>query len=187
MRVADLGSGRGSNAAQIWPGATVVRVDADPEVMPDVVADVRALPADLGKFDAILASHVLEHIPRMAALPAVRHWAEFLTFDGELHIVVPDLAWAAERILRGSNDIRVLGHIFGSGESDWQQHKFGYTTLLLRNLIHAAGLRVVRIETGPYAIEWQGETGGPAVMEGRIIYAMAVKPRRQDNAEDGNT
>lgn len=44
-------------------GVLVTTVDIDPELEPDVVADVLDLPFDEGSFDVVLAAQVLEHLP----------------------------------------------------------------------------------------------------------------------------
>ena len=103
-------------ARVLWPEAEVVAVDARviTHLVEDgagevetqnlasvtrVVADVRALPEDVGEFEVILASHVLEHLTRAEVVPALIDWAEHLLPAGELHVLVPDLVWAAERVV----------------------------------------------------------------------------------------
>lgn len=172
MRVCDLGAGGRTTAQRIWPDAEIVTVDVDPAMEPDVVADVRDLPEDLGKFHAILAAHLLEHIPRPDVVAALEHWREHLAADGEIHIIVPDLAWAAEKILRNQIDAAVMMHIYGSQTRPEEFHHFGYTVLLLRDLLQRAGYVVVHAETGPYGIVWPPDSG--QAVQARQIYARAV-------------
>lgn len=53
----------------------------------DVQADARDLPFEDGSFDAVLCSHVLEHIP--ADVKVAREMARVLTRDGVALIQVP--------------------------------------------------------------------------------------------------
>ena len=174
MRVLDLGSGGNKVCEQIWPEAEVVHVDIRPEAEPDVVADIRALPEDLGLFEVIFAGHVLEHLSRLDALPAVQHWGEFLTTDGELHIVVPDLEWAGNQLSTGypTPTVQLLMHIFGDQGNEYAYHRNGFTALLLRRLLEHAGYQVRECATGPSHILYPpGSEPYPV----RQIYALAER------------
>jgi hypothetical protein len=50
-------------------GLEVTTLDVVPELAPDVVADVRAIPAERGAFDVVLCCQVLEHL-QFTAVPA---------------------------------------------------------------------------------------------------------------------
>lgn len=177
MRVLDLGAGRGGAARALWPGAEIVRVDVDPAVEPDVVGDVRALPEGLGTFDAILASHVLEHLARAEVLPALEHWVDFLAPGGMLHVLVPDLAWAAEQVTRaGQVPVAVMLHVYGSQQGEYQFHKMGFTVGLLRAAVAKAGLVVRAARVGPYEIVIPGDGGDDRrVVAARQIYVVGIK------------
>lgn len=175
MRILDLGSGVGNAGAKIWPEATeVVRVDLNPEVNPDVVADVRSLPEDLGEFDKILASHVLEHLGRKEAVPALKHWVSFLKPGGEMHVIVPDLEWAVEQLSVGKPDptVYVIIHIYGGQDDEFSFHKMGYTALLLRHVLDQAGLQTQSLRDGEFYIVMDDREP----VKARQLYAMAVKP-----------
>ncbi len=170
MRVLDLGCGFSMSSQRLWPEAEIVRVDLNPETKPDVLADVRKLPDDLGQFDAIMASHILEHLERTEAVGTVKHWASFLKGDGEIYIFVPDLVWAAEQLIRQRVTIQVLMHIYGGGQGHQDQHRWGYTMLLLRSLLHQAGLQVTEARTGYYGVVYP--EGAEPVMA-RMLYVRA--------------
>ena len=173
MRILDLGCGHSDTSRRMWPDAEIVRVDNDPDVLPDVLADVCGLPGDLGQFDAILAAHILEHLPRTAAIPALKHWLEFLKPGGELHLMVPDLVWAAEELVRQRASVHVLMHIYGAQSDAHQEHHFGYTMILLRDAIDRAGYIVKSAQTARYGIRYPAGTD-PVVA--RMLYVVAVKP-----------
>jgi len=175
MRVLDLGSGRSGTAEVLWPEAEVVRVDADRGVEPDVVADVRALPEEIGRFDVILASHVLEHLARDEVAGTLAHWAEFLEPGGTLHVLVPDLVWAAEQIVRtGRVSSAVMAHIYGSQAGEWQVHQVGFTVGLLRAAMRVVGLQVQVARTGPYEIVQTRMDGEERRVVARQVYVAGV-------------
>jgi len=172
MRVLDLGSGYSEIAQTLWPDAERVRVDKDPETHPDILADVRALPDTLGTFQHILASHVLEHIGRYEVLQVLTRWVDLLEEGGMLHILVPDLRWAAEEILLSPITVPVLMHLFGSQENDGQFHLWGYTALSLRSLLNMVpSLHIVELHSGLYGIRRPGKE----TVEARQLYAKCVK------------
>ena len=181
MRVLDLGAGEGCAARVLWPEAEVVAVDVRAIARPlgacftSVVADVRALPEGLGEFEVILASHVLEHLTRAEVVPALRHWAGYLMPAGELHVLVPDLAWAAEQVVRGEMAVEVQAHIYGSQANEWQFHKVGFTVALLRDAVRRAGLVVRQARLGPYGMERTWEDGRREEVVARQIYVVGVK------------
>lgn len=67
--------------------------DGEPCVA-DINADATALPDTLGKFDVIIARHLLEHI--LDPISALKHWRNFLRPGGRIILAVPD-----ERVTRG--------------------------------------------------------------------------------------
>jgi len=181
VRILDLGAGKDSTAAKIFtreefPNREIVTVDINPEVEPDIVADVRQLPDDLGEFDAIMASHLLEHLNRKDVLPALLGWAGHLKLGGQLHILVPDLGWALEAMDKHGQYLSALQHIYGGQDNEWQYHRCGFTVKLLRGLIRDAGLRLVGLQTGPYGlVSRNDETGEVTACEAQQIYALATR------------
>lgn len=182
MRVLDLGSGGQENARLLWPKAEIVAVDLDPAAEPDVVADVCALPP-MGLFDHILASHVLEHLSRAAVVPALQHWMEYLEPEGTLHVLVPDLAWAAEQMcyLAPPPSLSVIAHIYGAQGSEWDFHRSGFTALLLRGVLGAAGYQITYLRAGPYGITFPGAER----VEARQLYARAKRRETVNAATNG--
>lgn len=74
-RVLDVGCGNGrytSRLREAFPGAEVIGVDLAPGILetvpePTVVADVADLPFEDGSADAVLAMHMLYHVPDIPA------------------------------------------------------------------------------------------------------------------------
>lgn len=54
----------------------------------DIKGDVTKIPSDIGKFDYIIARHILEHCVDIVA--TLKHWKSFLNPGGRLIIAVPD-------------------------------------------------------------------------------------------------
>ena len=75
-----------------------VNLDKDPRAEPDVVADITVrAPFDVRRFDTILASHVLEHIPKQDLFKVFANLWLMLKSGGHLICIVPygssDDAW----------------------------------------------------------------------------------------------
>jgi ubiquinone/menaquinone biosynthesis C-methylase UbiE len=82
-----LNAGCGEHHPDGWTG-----VDHDPEVKPDIVADLEELPFEDGTVKRILCSHVLEHLDYWDKLPAVlAEFARVLAPSGELFVLCPDI------------------------------------------------------------------------------------------------
>jgi len=138
----DLGSGRGELVKPVVSEGKVICLDIDPAVEPDIVGDVQWVPLADGSVDVAFASHVLEHIAWPRAVTVLKEWVRVLVPGGQLHIVVPDMEWAAERIIGWDRSMLLQSIMFGSQGNEFQVHKTGYTLGLLQDLMGQAGLRV---------------------------------------------
>lgn len=78
---------------------TPIRVDIDPTMNPDVLADARFLPFKDCFADAIFSSHALEHISFRETMATLKEWGRVLKPGGRMVIVIPNLKWAAKQIL----------------------------------------------------------------------------------------
>ncbi len=77
----------------------VLRVDVDPAVEPDIVADLIDLSsiAD-GSIDAVWAAHCVEHLYEHQVLIALKEFRRVLRDDGFACLVVPDLQTVANYV-----------------------------------------------------------------------------------------
>lgn len=178
LMVLDLGAGTAGVAAQLFPDATVITVDMAPVTEPDILADVCNLPDELeGKFDVVVASHILEHLPRLEVGAALAHWAACLKMGGRLQLMVPDLGWAAKQLMRAQGVVEagILLHIYGDQGNEWGFHRCGFTALLLRALLQQAGLWVERLESLPYQIVTTDEEGNKSTYDAKQLVAQAIK------------
>lgn len=135
----------------------IVRLDLDPTVQPDIVADARQIPEPDGKYDVIYASHVLEHFGFKWTVNILKEWIRVLKVGGKLVITVPNLEWAAEKILQAKDgkidqfDKERAMFMFFSAQKDGgaeDYHKAGFTPKSLESLLKSIDLLTdVKIET----------------------------------------
>lgn len=115
-----------------------ITLDMDPNVKPDIVGDIREIPVDSESFEAVIASHVLEHVKARDVFTALGEFYRILKPGGELFISVPNLDLVCEKILSGKalevvyaiNDIGVTPFdiLFGAGfvANELYEHKYGF-------------------------------------------------------------
>ena len=154
--VLDLGSGEPNYS--IIEGKPI-RVDIDPTVKPDVVADVRWLPFDDCFADQINASHCLEHISFRETVTTLKEWVRTLKIGGKLCIIVPNLKWAARNIMNGTaeNDEefskRTMFFFYSGQEGDLRSayndvHRAGFTPQSMKSILSQLGtLKDIEIHT----------------------------------------
>lgn len=148
------------------PDHAVIRLDSDPGVAPDVVADMRAIPEDVGQVDVILASHCLEHLRWDEVGPTLTHWRKRLVRDGVLHVRVPDGYQVARQIVfRGvaavayqssMGPVTARSMLYGHEPDVATQPGMRHRTLFDRQTLEAAltgaGFRDVEIEAHPFEL-----------------------------------
>ena len=164
-------------ARQLFPDAEIVTVDVDPETKPDLLCDARELPTDIGQFDVVVASHILEHLPRLQVGAALKQWARYIKVGGRMQLHVPDLGWVAKELVRhqGVVEAGLLLHIYGDQGNDWGFHRCGFTALLLRALLSQAGLWVERLDSLPYQIVTTAVDGEKSRFDAKQLVAQAIK------------
>jgi SAM-dependent methyltransferase len=107
--VIDIGAGAGSLAARLAvanPALVITASDLSPfcveaarqrpNAVPVVHADARELPLDDRSVDAVIASHLLGHVPRVVAREIVREAGRVLRPGGRLYTV--EHAWHEVRV-----------------------------------------------------------------------------------------
>jgi hypothetical protein len=135
-----------------------VRLDIDPGCRPDVVASMTDIPF-LGRFDAVICEHALEHLYPHQVLGALRGFRRALDADGILFLSVPNLEYArpTEDVVYDSpaGPICGLDLYYGCSrmiaDNPHMAHHCGFTPDLLRETLEAAEFSVVSMDTGtPY-------------------------------------
>ena len=162
-----------------WKDAEILHLNATDEYgvdwdcpPPDIMCNAAEVPEEYwGTFDAVFASHVLEHFHWALGHSIIEHWGELLVPGGELHVIVPSLEWAARGILSEKMPLSVLAHLYAGQTTEYDIHKTGFTMLLLRMYFAEAGLQVVFAQTLPYGIRVMGQT-----MTAEQHYVIGKKP-----------
>lgn len=124
-------------------GWEVLNASAGPAV--DHVGDA----GDLGRFpdatfEALYASHVLEHLDYAHALePALREWHRVLVPNGTLYVAVPDLEVLARLFLADGlpldDRFMVIRMIFGAHVDAHDYHQVGFDLPILAYFLRGAG------------------------------------------------
>lgn len=144
-----------------------IRVDLNPEVKPDVVADACDLPFEDEGADAVVCLACLEHLPEYKAGVALGEFNRVLRMNGQLILQVPDLEVACRMVVDGrgwealydsnAGPVRALDLIYGhqrmAAGNAFQSHRSGFTAGALALWLNANGFdgRVSRTETDLWA------------------------------------
>jgi SAM-dependent methyltransferase len=178
-RVLNAGCGSSPIPEQfLTPEWHITNLDCDlaagPEI--DVIADLRTLPFLDCSFDAIWCGHTLEHVYHFDLPAVLLGFRRVLTWGGDLQIVVPDLALAAQLILEGglhepvyhACGYPVTPHdmVFGwqrevAKGHDPMRHRTGFTALSLKGCLEQAEFTRVRAQRVGYDLyatglkQWQ--------------------------------
>lgn len=165
FRVLEIGANESPIAQEIYNENTVegaeveiVQLDANPDAPHvDVVHELSypdaPLPFEDEHFDAIIASHILEHIPYHAELNAVKDWHRALKVGGTLNVIVPSAEFIARHILSEQSTKYIKPYAIGGLTSPWDVHVNLFTMQMLRSLFQYVGFNVVRARVGPRVIK----------------------------------
>jgi len=165
LKVLDVGCGFHSRAKTLdYPDEEVIRLDIDADIRPDVVADARELPFEAGTFDAVLASHILEHFSLAEMQRVILEWRRVLRRGGELRIYVPSMGHIIKEIYE-SGRVDWYGHaqIYGGQADEWDFHKCGFFGPELKACLETWGFDVKAVDSPTYPL---------ARMEGGAIRGM---------------
>ncbi len=149
-RVLDVGCGSGAYAARLRAlgievhGVTLSEAEAElsrSKMAKVTVANVETWMPDyeLECFDAMLFSHVLEHLIDPAA--ALKKMAGLLSAEGRLFVALPNIAYWKFRLgfLRGRFQYEDCGPM------DWRHLRF-FTYETAQHLLEQAGFKLIRVE-----------------------------------------
>lgn len=90
-------------AAYQGPQWREIRLDIDPKVAPDIVGDIKAMPAaETARFDALYSSHNLEHLHPHEVPLALAEFFRVIKPGGHALVTCPDLQAVAEHIAQGN-------------------------------------------------------------------------------------
>lgn len=171
-KILDIGCG--PNKLKTTEGAVI---GCDIRDLPgvDYRCDFGRLPFATGEFDIVYSGHVLEHCDRHNLESTLDEWIRVLKREGEFRISVPNIAWAAEQILKGNHrNVHVQNVLHGEQDYPENTHKCSFTPDTLKMLLEARGFTKFDITTPPpYHIlvhawrEKKGETKPASVTRAR--------------------
>ena len=139
----DLGAGE---SRREWPGYITYTLDSRPRAGVDYVQDLTQLNQPSDHWDRVASRHSFEHVGRW---DQERLWSEVFRITkpgGDIEICVPNVEWAAEKIVAGEVDFHVLNVLYGSQEMEAEMgrdknvHFFAYTPAIARALAEGCGL-----------------------------------------------
>ena len=154
-----INAGCGSTGAEGLPAYFAawqhLRVDIDPEMRPDIIADIRDLSViGTSAADAIWGSHCIEHLAQHEVPDALSKMRQVLKDDGVLIVLVPDLQTVAKLVAEdrmtetlyesAAGPITPHDIIYGYGVAvaagrGYMAHRTGFTPTSLAQSFRAAG------------------------------------------------
>jgi len=136
--IADIGSGEHS---PYFPEGIPVRMDIREEVKPDIVCDVRSIPEPDEKYDIVFSSHTLEHFSHKVVDVVLREWTRILKIGGELRLILPNLEFACDSIIKskGEIDYNAINILYGEQTYPKNFHACGFTQKTLARLLEKMG------------------------------------------------
>ena len=148
-KIVDLGCGESkyeTGEGEVWG----VDIRELPGV--DYRCDLGSLPFATDEIDVVYSSHTLEHFPRAEVEGVLDEWVRILKPEGELRLVLPNIKWAAERIVAGEIDNDVLNVVLGAQTFDQNYHKFMFTPDTLNDMLKKRGFKRVDFQLSGYNI-----------------------------------
>jgi ubiquinone/menaquinone biosynthesis C-methylase UbiE len=155
---------------------TEIRLDLNPEVVPDIVASMHFMPmVEAESVDAVWACHTLEHLEVGKFEAALREFFRVLRSDGFLLMAVPDLKRVAQAILDTGLDRPVYNspagpicpvdmlygcRVWVQQGNEFQAHRNGFTKETLEKALWLAGFKSVRVAEGENFDLWGVATKG---------------------------
>jgi predicted SAM-dependent methyltransferase len=157
-QVLEIGANVKAQANLFVPDAQYFTLDVDEKLKPDFVCDAASMPKDWdNKWDAIVASHVLEHFSYWKEQDVLKEWMRCLKPGGELHILVPSAEWAAREVLSDKPSPALHGHMLAGQINQWDVHLNIFTMRKLRALFERVGFTVTRARSGQYGVVYGGK------------------------------
>lgn len=122
----------GWTTVDIYPGADLLSPMWNLHTVGAPVTEIRAI-------------HVLEHAPFGMVLATLQEWHRVLVPGGHVTIEVPDLEGCLA--LLASDPLTALFGIFGNQADDGMLHRWGFTSVILSDLMTEAGFELPNLES----------------------------------------
>lgn len=134
------------------------RLDINPEMKPDVVANLTDM-GDIGEFDALYCAHCVEHLYPHEILMALSEFRRVLKPGGYAVVVVPDLEGleVSDRVLYTTEaglEVTAFDLFYGHRKlteaQPYMAHHSGFTAALLTQAMRDAGFSVAPAKRSEY-------------------------------------
>ncbi len=134
MKMLEIGSGN-------KPKEGYLHFDIRENINADVVGNATKLPFKDEEFEKVYSRFFLEHLPRNEARTALKEMHRVLKKDGEIEIIVPDLAYFCKLFLeeKGQKKGWALNKIYGFENYKEDHHYYGYDFETLAEALKEAG------------------------------------------------
>lgn len=145
----DIGAG---DMRRNWEGYKTYTTDIRADAKPDYVQDTRKLNLPDNHFDLVATAHHLEHFGRYEQESI---WGELVRIckpGGMVEFILPNLDWAAAKIVEGTADERTFDVLYGAQERfefdrEFNTHYICYTEPIAMALAMQAGLTDIKIKS----------------------------------------
>jgi len=153
-----------------------LNVDLQEFHKPDLLCDVRRLPMLPSEYyDEIVASDVLEHLPRLETRPVLEEWNRLLRTGGILKLRAPNLVgllelfnWADKQSVKEQKNL--VQCLFGTQAYEGDYHFTGFTRVLIEHYLRKTGFSITELRIRDH---WLFE----------IVAEKCSEPARYDTGE----
>ena len=108
-------------------------------------------------------------------MPVLNRFFELLVEDGQCHILVPSLEWAAAQLVSEQPSPATMFHIYGAQWDRWQEHKTGFTMPSLRSVLNRAGFFIGKAVLAPLEITMTIKEEEQLIISHQL-YVVGIKP-----------
>ena len=113
----------------------------------------RPLPYKDGELGGLFAYFILNRIPYVYTVTAVKDWARCLKPGAILHVIVPSLEWICRALLQEEVEPHVKPLLFGTQVDERNIGMNGLKMIDLRNYFGVAKLSVVKAKVSKVVVE----------------------------------
>ena len=104
----------------------------------------------------------MEHFNRGEHANVLAEWLRILKDDGELRLVLPNILWAAQKLVEGIQNKDVMNVLYGGQTSPYDFHPNGFTKQSLTELLHSFGFYIADYKEENYNMILTAKKAGVA-------------------------
>jgi len=191
-KLLNVGCGSADSEPFAKPGWEEIRLDIDPNVKPNIVASITAIPLEDNSVDGLFSSHNLEHLYAHEVSVALKEFLRVLRPGTTMILKVPDVRAVAEKIVSDDLDhvlytspsgpIMCEDVLYGFGVpvasgNGFYAHKTGFSQGTMQKRLTEAGFEVIGVVTGyPYELQAVARKPKPPVHFTRTTQGLVATP-----------